>query len=482
MVLSLATSCNSKSDSETFSFPANLAVSSFSLAADYHNPGLDSAYFSIDLQHGVIFNADSLRKGTNVSKVVPKITFNSTVSEAIIVMSGGTTRQGEVDYQKNPTDSIDFTGDVTLRIQAADGSISTSYRIKVNVHKENPDTLIWNELASSRIPSRMSDPKAIRTLETEEGIVSLIEEKDGSLTKACSATPENPVWTVTEVNLPFTPRVRTLNVVDNDLWILAGDGRLWKGSSDLSAWEATDEYWDVMLGAYTGSVVGIRTENGKRVFAQHPALDLIPSQIPQDFPLSGMSNLVTLQNKWTVSPVAFFAGGVAADGKSSDTTWAFDGSEWIRLCEGGVPALQGASIIPYYNYRRSADGKTMNEYNVWMLLGGRLESGELNRTVYVSYDNGVNWAKGVSTLQLPAQIPAFMDCDHIVADIEHTGNLSDAWTRISKPMRLSYRTDGEYVIWDCPYIYLYGGILPDGTVNTNIWRGVLNRLTFVPII
>lgn len=482
ITLSAASSCNKSSDTETFESPANLTVTGFSLAADIHNPGLDSAYFSIDLEHGVIFNADSLRKGIKVNKVIPKITFGSTVSEAVIVMNGGTTREGEVDYQKNPTDSIDFTGDVTLRLKAADGTISTSYRIKVNVHKEDPDTLIWTDIESRKIPSRLPAPKAIRTVERDGNVLCLIEESDGSLTKATAASFESMNWTSEAISLPFTPNVRTLNMTEDHAWILATDGTLRKGTPTLDAWENTGETWEVMIGAYTESVIGIRNDNGRRVFAQYPMDNLVIKEIPEDFPLTGISNMVTLRNKWTLSPVAFFTGGTDATGHNSDITWAFDGSEWIKLCEGGIPALQGASIIPYYNYRRSADGKTMNEYNVWMLLGGRKSDGSLNRTVYVSYDNGVNWAKGVSSLQLPQQIPAMMDCDALVGDIQLKGNLSDGWTRSDSPQRVNFWTSGDYVIWECPYIYLFGGVLPDGSLSTTIWRGVLNRLTFVPII
>ena len=110
-------SCNKETESEIYQDPVSLAVTAFNLKADIDNPGLDSAYFAIDLQHGVIFNADSLRKGTKIDKVVADITFASTVSEAVIEMSGGTTREGEIDYKSNPSDSIDFTGNVVLRVK-----------------------------------------------------------------------------------------------------------------------------------------------------------------------------------------------------------------------------------------------------------------------------------------------------------------------------------------------------------------------------
>lgn len=483
LVLGAATSCNKSSDTETFVYPANLAVTEFSLSADSKNPGLDSAYFSIDLEHKVIFNADSLRKGTRIDKVVPKITFNSTVSEATIVMTGGTTRVGEVDYQKNPTDSIDFTGKVELRIKANDGSIGTTYRLKVNVHKENPDTLVWSDFGWSQLPSRLPSPVASKSVQHNKKIFTLIEESDGTYTLVTS-TPNFSDRTVEQLFLPFTPQIRTLALTDNKAMMLASDGTLWESSLSMIFWNSTPEKWEAMIGAYTTSAVGIREDNGQKVFAQYPLENLNVKEIPEDFPLRGFTNLVTLVNQWTLSPVAFITGGVTADGGYSDVTWAFDGTEWIKLSQGGIPALSGASIIPYYNFRPSADGKTMIEYKVWMLIGGKRNDGEFNRTVYVSYDNGVNWAKGVNTLQLPPELPAMTDCDNVVSDKELEGNLSDAWTRsgTSGPQKVSYTLDGDYVIWQCPYIYLLGGTLPDGTLSTKIWRGVLNRLRFMPIV
>ena len=137
----LLTSCNSDDDSLEYNDPVNVAVTAFSLRYNSSNLGLDSAYFSIDLDHGVIFNADSLRKGTDISKVVANITFSTNVSSAVISMSGGSVRTGEIDYKENPSDSIDFTGNVTLTVKADNDRMSKTYRIKVNVHKENPDSL-----------------------------------------------------------------------------------------------------------------------------------------------------------------------------------------------------------------------------------------------------------------------------------------------------------------------------------------------------
>ena len=157
---------------------------SFSLSANTRNPGLDSAYFSIDLERGIIFNADSLRKGTDISKVVAKITYPDVVDRAIITMTGGSVRTGEIDYEKTQTDSIDFTGEVTLTLGIKKFDVEKVYRLKVNVHKEEPDLLAWDEMAFAALPSRLGSPLRQKTVEMKGMAVSLIEENDGTYTLA----------------------------------------------------------------------------------------------------------------------------------------------------------------------------------------------------------------------------------------------------------------------------------------------------------
>ena len=70
--------CNSeKEDIATVSY-SSVAVEGFSLAADDSVlANLDSVFFTIDLNNALIFNADSLPVGTDVSKLVVKVNTTS---------------------------------------------------------------------------------------------------------------------------------------------------------------------------------------------------------------------------------------------------------------------------------------------------------------------------------------------------------------------------------------------------------------------
>lgn len=477
--------CNKDSDSTEYNDYGTLAITDFSLKSSKGASGIDSVYFAIDLAHGVIFNADSLQPGVTVDKIVTDISYPTSVDSIVVIMEGGKTRTGRLDYKKNPTDSIDYTGRVSILLKY--GEYEKTYRVKLNIHKQYADSLYWNEAAVRTLPSRLPDPVAQKTLMVNAPTAySLIQESDGTYTMATSNDAFTSDITRETVTFPFTPRIESLASADGAIYLLDTDNNLWENVNRDGTWNRTGQVWDNIIGRYLTTIVGIRTVGGKRVFSQYPLLNLNETEIPEDFPLSGFSNFVTLQNKWTLSPVAFFAGGLKADNTLSDATWAFDGSEWIVLNnDRDLPAMESPSIIPYYYYRRSLSGQSYNEFEVWMLVGGRKADNSVNRTVYISYDNGVNWQTASKRMQLPDAIPAMWSCDNIVVSDEMSANLSDSWSvkhQAAKPLRIPYETDGDIIRWDCPYIYLIGGYGPDGKLYNTIWRGVLNRLTFTPII
>ena len=65
------------------------------------------------------------------------------------------------------------------------------------------------------------------------------------------------------------------------------------------------------------------------------------------------------------------------------------------------------------------------------------------------------------------------------------GSLEDNWLtkaprRMAPMARVKYEVEDYEVYWDCPYIYIFGGETGRSVLNDEIWRGVLNRLTFIP--
>ncbi len=488
--LLLLAGCNKEEDSSlktvTMNVPA-VAVTNFYLRSDNKVlNGLDSVFFSIDLENGVIFNADSLPKGTKVDKLIPVMTFSSTVETATIEMTGGNTRTGSVDYKKNPTDSIDFSGRVQLILTSTD-DLTRTYDIKVNVHRSEPDSLTWGHTAYAALPSAGQSPRSQRTLQDGSTYYCMTEENDGSYSLATSSDLFAYQWNRRSVPMPAGSRLESLCIADGYFYILDSGGNLFKASPASMNWESTGETWIALTGVYDGHVLGLALRGDKVMHTHYPAGgNIIDTPANPNFPVKGYTSMQPIENNWTNEPTGFLFGGETASGDLSSSVWAFDGESWIEINNGGVPAISGAVLCPYYNYRKTSTSWIQTEYRAWLLFGGRLSDGSLNRTLYLSYDNGVNWRKAPDLMQLPEFIPGLVGADCLLGRKAMESNLDEAWTRAMMPKdsrrRLAYEIDGYDISWECPYLFLFGGHVDSGALNTDVWCGVLERLRFIPLI
>ncbi len=488
MAALLITSCNTKDEPKTVTQTASninaVAVTAFSLQDDSDiMEGLDSVFFSIDTRNGIIFNADSLPKGTDITKLKPSVTFYNSVSTAEFIMENGTHRTGTSDYRETPNDTIDFTGDVTLHLVSADESITMDYRVKVNVHQMDPDSLAWSEMAVAKLPARLPSPRRQKTVAFDNGAASLIIENNGSLTfaKASGSTP----WAKTEINLSFTPAVESFTATDEALYILDSNGNLFSSTDGLT-WSSTGQKWIAVTGGFGTALLGIESgANGMNHVVYPASAGIASTPLEEDFPIGGTSALGTFSSRWYPTPTAIISGGHDAYGRISEAVWAFDGTSWAKISEGQLPGLESPTMFPYFAFLKSPTSWTMTEHSVWLIIGGSLASGEANRQTYISYDNGVNWQSASQSLCLPEFIPSLTGADALVTTATLHGSLS-GWAKRPAPRlpigsRVKYETDGDEIIWECPYIYLIGGYTTDGTLSDTIWRGALNRLTFRPI-
>ena len=488
----LCLACNEKSDepsAEAYTPTPSVAVNSFSLQANTDiMPKLDSVYFSIDLDHAVIFNADSLPVGTDITKLVANISFPNTVTDATLEMTGGSVRQEIIDYKANSLDSIDFSGKVLLRLSAGE-DLSRTYTIKVNVHKTNPDTIVWDKMASTSLPSRLKNPRSQKTVDHNGTVISLIEENDGSFSLASTPNPASGVFSITPLSLSFTPQVRSLTSCNSRLYLLSDNGHLY-ASGNSSDWEAVapTEKWDCIIGAYGNELVGLSLINGEYhhcYLSTEYGTFRNGEAVESGFPVKDLSNFAIFASKWSDESTGLLAGGIDVEGNCVDQTWAYDGSSWTTISNISLPPLAGVTLAPYYIYRKTTSSLKLSEFSVWLAFGGVNPDGTLNSNVYLSYDTGVNWIKAPQYMQFPDFIPAFSQADAVVVKYNKSYDLSNAWKarRAPKPSiaRVAWEVDDNKVMWECPYIFLFGGLNSNNQLNDLIWRGVLARLSYPPL-
>ena len=488
-------SCNSDDEDlsgEPLYVPSSTLIRSFSLQEDDSVlADLDSVHFTIDLAQRVIFNADSLPKGTKVNRLLASISLADYASCEVSIAAAETMSDTTFTYSTSSNDSIDFTGIVKLRVVAGDGTSEMTYRVKVNVHQMEADSLYWNKMARQSLPGRSDAISSQKTVKTDDAYYCLMVEM-GGYTIANTKSLETGDWSKSEVNFGFKPIVDSFTAVGNSLVLLREDsGKKYISYSNDGGltWVKTNTEAYSLIGAYDGYLLYLVNNSGiyhceKSKLGESPVSTY---ELEDNFPISGFSPCVQIHSKWLQDTQIMILGGVDKTGTPTGAVWGFDGTSWGEISRIPVPACVNPTLIPYFNC--VGDFFNKEQYSVWLAMGGIAEDGKPTKNVYISYDNGVTWKLGDEYLQLPSYISAFSSAQAFVETSTLTRSAGD-WT--SYPSRRlphwwkvqggESRASSPVTSWDCPYIYLFGGVSANGGTYNTIWRGVLNRLSFKPII
>lgn len=269
-LLLLCASCLKGNDSETVSYN-DKAIASFALTTlnCYHHTtsstGADSVYmtkitgsnykFNIDQMQHIIYNTDSLMKGTDVTHVACNI---STLNYGALVLEA--IGNDSLYYLANttPTDSIDFSQPRMMRVYSNNGDGYVTYTVKLNVHQEEGSEFRW---------TRMAEGDATLAALTDCHVLALgssifVAGTDGTSTMFCAPDESGETWKVLTPTTGTTFDAEAYNnvtVYDDFLYVLNG-GQLQR-STDGAAWEqvSTPEL-KRLIGGSTAELYGIGTD------------------------------------------------------------------------------------------------------------------------------------------------------------------------------------------------------------------------------
>ncbi len=483
--------CNKDDEEETVdtTIPSSVIVSSFSLAEnDNVLKNLDSVFFSIDLENAEIYNADSLPYGTNVSSLAVNITtYGSSVAEIYVPRPGNS--DTVVNYLTNSTEKINFAnGPVRLHLVSSDGLAQRDYSISVNVHQIKPDSLYWNSLSKNKLPSTLSNPKVQKTIKYQDEAVSIV----GSHPNYTIATINNPSdfeWDIQEVSFSFTPDVNTLASTNEALYMLDIDGNLYSSVDGLT-WNSCDTKWYHIYGGYEENLLGVKKVDDKYYHVTYPETTSV--LIQSECPVSGTSPIVYYTNEWSNKPQAFIIGGRSSNGNTVGEMWGYDGESWAQVSQAGIYPREEMTFFAYYTFKTNTNNWSVTQLPTLIAFGGFDAEGYPGRNVFVSIDMGLHWKLADDLMQLPDYIPNMGGAQALVFEKTMTARgASDwesypsknlpIWWEIYNP--INSRANQATNQWQCPYIYLYGGYDKiDGNLYNTVWRGVINRLSFKPLI
>ncbi len=466
-------SCKDDKDEES-KRSDSVRISAFSLAKDTTVlENLNNVFFTIDLEKGLIYNADSLPKGTNVSELAINITTEDTLASVNII-----TLDSTYNYRNNRKKKIDLTFPVQAEVTSISGQYKQTYQIKVNVHNTDPDRLVWGGMQYSSLPGK-GELTAQKTIQ-HAGLVYCYMQRNDAYYLATAITPANE-WLIREITLPFTPDLQTLKTNGNEMYMLDTAGNLYT-TTDGETWEATGENYAALIGCIGENLLTLTLIDGTYHHDIYPRpAQYTPTPVRSDFPVSGFSDMLTYNSSWLTSPQGMIIGGRTADGTLTGAMWGYDGTTWAML-SNAIPAREGASFFPYVTFYVD-DNWITSEKPTWFVIGGHSDNAAL-RDVWTSNNYGITWQNGGLDLAIPGYILPRGYASVVVCD-EPLNSTIDTWQSLeTRAMPQGYRClpmRSVSSVDKVPYIYMFGGTAKDGVIYNQVWRSIINRLRFEPI-
>lgn len=479
-ILSLG-SCNSTYEPGE-SIASSAAVYSFSVKGTTNQlADVDTVFFTVDLIKSQIFNADSLPYGTRVNALIPSVKTLDGVSAMEYIVKRPGLSDTVYDFIKNPNDSIDFSnGPVSLHIVSPDGLVERTYTVTVNVHKIKSDSLEWALTKRVQLPTSLPGTVA-RTgaaLAGEKAYI-LTADNTGLYSLMSSEDAYSGVWVEVESDLGTlgNPVPESLRGGDENLYILNGAGRMFSSSDGGENWTDSGFDYAEIFGELSGVPVGTTRMSDGTYGILNGTTGAVEALPGDDFPVTGASAGVLFSFPMSTNPNLVILGGRTASGTLCDAAWCFDGTNWARLSNTPLPdgGLENMALVPYTSFA-DANVWDTEEYACLLAFGGRNASGEARRTVYISRDYGMSWRVADELLQLPEYFPASYGMQGFVMNhltkAEDLARIPGMMSRATKPV----------TSWEVRYIFLAGGYTADGNNSPYLWCGVINRLSFKPLI
>lgn len=438
-ILVLMFACNTEDTATTLSSDAE--ITAFSLTAnDSVMTDLDLVFFTIDQQKGEIYNADSLPVGTEFTKLLAGITFNSASKATIHYQSGDS-----LSYSS--TDSIDFTHPFTIEVVAYDGVTKKEYDVKLNVHKQEPDSMQWNLLTSNIWSFGYNSSKTVHLN------AKFLTYFDNSLSYSLFSSPENSgiQWNSESLNsFPANANISTITAFNGAIYMTTEDSQLYK-STDGQNWTiATSETGFVtLLGVLkdnTGSERLIAEKKNNNVYFLAGTTNgsifsnCGDASLPVDFP---KSDFATITGPGSKSTKLSIIGGIAPNGTILSSLHQMYWDQYGFHCGYNI----NNNDIEGYKGFAKRKGAMAYYYNGKMLVSSGNTNDTIYNDVFTSIDNGISWQRQDSLINLPL-------------DLHPRANAS---TYI----------DANNFVW------IFGGKGDGGVLLKEVWKGRINRLGFI---
>lgn len=426
---------------DTYEFSSDATLHAFAIDTIY---GVDYT-FTIDQLNRLIYNRDSLPVSAD------------TLIDSIMItnfsVTGWITSGSPTDTVVNTSKALDLRPAMNtdegmkFKVHAADGITMREYTLKVNVHRQDPDSLVWTDMQTKgNIFSN-----TINNGEQKAVILkgALWVYTSNTTAYQTSTVPSDYNWSEASVTgLPAD--IRLTSIIDyNDALYAVSESQKAFTSTDGSAWEEVTTLGSnviTLINGFTDRLSGIVEIGGKRYFnickdgknweeATDEAGNLLLEEVPADFPTEKLSATRSYTGNGVEKII--LAGMPLANEKETVPWFSLDGKGWASMASTAYdtycPGMANPAIM-YYG-------------GTFYCFGGELDA------IYQSVA-GIAWNKTERKFLLPESFKG-----------------KGAYSIIVEPTtdKTAASADKRDFIW-----IIFGG---NGTQN-EVWRGRLNRLGF----
>ena len=382
--------------------------------------------FTIDQVEGRIYNADSLPKGTDISKVVIDMTI-----EAYNVMI-----QAETDSVWQPEDSLNFEKPIVFKLYSQTGLHGKTYTAQINVHQQDPEEMTWTQMAGN-FP-RLQAQKAIYL----NGNVYVFAEQENQVAMTMTAANNGKEWTALQnLDIPTKADYASVLAWNNYLYIIAEDG-LYTSANGLN-WEKVNTSQNLarLLAAIDGKKLIAADAEGHYMESTDGMEWKVYESLPEGFPKAHTAfESYALDTNEDINRVVLLE---CNEEKTDSVTTAWmqldTDNDWSEIMSEkaiyACPRLENAAMIRYNGKLYTFGGP-----------GRRSSALAAFDKLFCSEDNGITWKIVNESILFPEDFESKYEAAH--------GNYS-------------YTVDDNHFIW-----IMWGE-------TGEVWKGRLNKLGFV---
>ncbi|MBR5053888.1 MAG: hypothetical protein IKW91_11775 [Bacteroidaceae bacterium] len=431
----LASSCSEDSNltttSNDYCYIKSVVLGTVKRKTNTLNTSFSASTFemTINQRDNTIENRDSLPYGSLLNRVIATIAFDGS---SLAYREKGT----EAWTSYNSTDSLDLTKPLELYLTSNDNQSSRIYTLKVNVHQQEDDSLVWKQCdTGNEALTSLNDMKVfvlnnkLTVLGKKGADIVLVERSDFET----EGTWEETATT----DLPATVDLQTLRMQEGILYLSTTDGQI-LSSTDAKAWESVgtiysagltliektkDFFYVISEGKLLRSLDAATWEEDllDTDAAQLPVSEIRALSVEQ---ANGNSRIILVGQKEGCGNAVVWNKMWNDSEKEEDAEWMFFPiSPDNRI---PCPQLNHFNLLPY-------DGNCI-------AFGGTSVDGEHEAldAIYISKDYGITWRPN-NGLHLPKELKGTEGC-------------------------ITSTVDENNFIWII--------------TNAQVWRGRLNRLGF----